>query len=71
MVITFLVGVAVGIAIMLLMPKDPMMGVLRIDRSDPFEGPQLFLELKVNANEIAEHDYVTFEVLDQSYITRD
>ena len=71
MAIVFLVGVAVGIAIMLLMPKDSTMGVLRIDRSDPFEGPQLFLELKVNANEIAEHDTVTFKVLDQSYITRD
>lgn len=71
MVLVFFIGVAVGIAIMLLMPKDPIMGVLRIDRSDPFEGPQLFLELKVNANEIAEHDTVTFEVLDQSYITRD
>lgn len=71
MVLVFFIGVAVGIAIMLLMPKDPVMGVLRIDRSDPFEGPQLFLEIDPKAGDITEHDYVTFEVLNESYITRD
>lgn len=71
MAIVFFIGVAVGIVIMLTVPKDPTMGVLRIDRSDPFEGPQLFLEIDPKAGDITEHDYVTFKVLDESYITRD
>lgn len=71
MVLVFIIGVAVGVAIALMVPRDPVMGVLRVDRSDPFEGPQLFLEIDSKAGDITEHDYVTFKVLNENYITRD
>ena len=67
----FLIGIAVGVAIMLFIPKDKPAGVLRVDRSDPFEPPQLFLELHSSVDEIAEIDYAVFKVSNNSYITRD
>ena len=71
MALVFIIGVAIGVAIALLIPKDPVMGILRVDRSDPFEGPQLFLEIDPKSGDITQHDYVKFKVLNESYITRD
>lgn len=46
------------------------MGRIRIDHSEPDEPTRLFLELKgVTPEMIAEHEYVVFEVIDESYIS--
>lgn len=45
-------------------------GRIRIDHSEPDEPTRLFLELKgVTPDMIAQCDVVTFEVIDESYIS--
>lgn len=52
--------------------KPNTIGVLRVDRSDPDDGPYLFLEMKRTAmNEIQHNKYVMLEVNLKDYIPRD
>ena len=46
------------------------LGRLRIDHSDPYEDTRMFVELKgVTPDMIAKHEYVTFEVVNESYLS--
>ena len=48
------------------------MGRLRIDHSEPDEPTRLFLELKgVTPDMIAKYKFVMFEVINESYLSRD
>lgn len=52
--------------------KHTVMGRLRIDHSEPDEPTRMFVELKgVTPDMIAEHEFVTFEVINKSYLSLD
>lgn len=46
--------------------KIKVLGNLRIDRSDPYDGPYLFLELDEGLGSLKDGDYAKFLVVDKS-----
>lgn len=72
LVIGVFVGVFIGTDRMRKAIEERSVGRLRIDHSEPDEPTRLFTELKgVTPEMIAEHDYVIFEVVDESYLVYD
>ena len=70
--VAFLIGAIVGIIVCRVTESSKTMGRLRIDRSEPDEPTRMFLELKgVTPELIARHKFVTFEVINESYLSRD
>ena len=70
--VAFLVGAIVGIVVCRLTEAKKTMGRLRIDRSEPDEPARMFLELKgVTPDMISHHKFVLFEVINESYLSRD
>ena len=70
--IILLIGVAIGLIVGRVILTGKTMGRLRIDRSEPDEPTRLFLELKgVTPDMIAKYKFVTFEVINKSYLSRD
>lgn len=70
--VTFLIGAIVGLLVCRLSTTRKTMGRLRIDHSEPDEPARMFLELKgVTPDMIAHHKFVMFEVINESYISRD
>lgn len=45
-------------------------GYLRIDRSIPEDGPQLFLELTESVESISKRKYVTIAIKNENYLSR-
>ena len=71
-IVALIVGIAIGIFIGKAKTKAATMGWLRIDHSEPDEPARMFVELKgVTPDIIAQHKIVSFEVINQSYISRD
>lgn len=71
-IVALIVGIAIGIFIGKAKTKAATMGWLRIDHSEPDEPARMFVELKgVTPDIIAQHKFVSFEVINQSYISRD
>ena len=65
-------GVFIGVERMKNAIKRRTMGVLRIDHSVPDEPAGLFVELKdVTPDEIASDKFVIFEVVNESYLSRE
>ncbi len=54
----FAVGIVVGVAITCQRPA----GDLRVDHSDPSDGPYLFLELDTDVRNVMKKKYVIFRV---------
>ena len=70
--VAFLVGTIVGIVAYRLTEARKTMGRLRIDHSEPDEPARMFLELKgVTPDMISHHKFVLFEVINESYLSRD
>lgn len=70
--VAFLIGAIVGLLVCRLFTTRKTMGRLRIDHSEPDEPARMFLELKgVTPDMIAHHKFVMFEVINESYISRD
>ena len=70
--VAFLVGAIVGIVVCRLTEAKKTMGRLRIDRSESDEPARMFLELKgVTPDMISHHKFVLFEVINESYLSRD
>lgn len=68
----FLIGAIAGLLVCRLSTTRKTMGRLRIDHSEPDEPARMFLELKgVTPDMIAHHKFVMFEVINESYISRD
>ena len=68
----FLVGAIVGIVVCRLTEAKKTMGRLRIDHSEPDEPARMFLELKgITPDMISHHKFVVFEVINESYLSRD
>lgn len=70
LIIIFLFGVMMGYIIAKITSCEKPVGVLRVDHSDPDDGPYLFLELSSNPNTLIHDTYVTLKVNTQSYISQ-
>ena len=51
--------------------KKPLIGSLRIDKSDIYDGPHLFLELDKGIHEIVNRKYVLLKVRDENLLPRE
>ena len=71
-VIILLAGVVIGLIVGRVIATGTAMGRLRIDHSEPYEPTRMFVELKgVTPDVIAQYKFVTFEVINESYLSRD
>lgn len=50
--------------------RGKFVGRLRIDRSDPEDGPYMFAEIFKGVGDISKMRYVTFEVCNENYISQ-
>ena len=70
--IVLLIGVIIGLIVDRVISTGKTIGRLRIDHSEPDEPTRLFLELKgVTPDMIAKYKFVMFEVINESYLSRD
>lgn len=71
-IIALVIGIAIGAFIGKERTRAATMGWLRIDHSEPDEPARMFMELKrVTPEMIAQHKFVSFEVINESYLSRD
>ena len=66
----FLFGVVIGRAIERVFGKQDAIGDLRIDESDPEDGPYLFLELNSGPDSIKNRTRVTLNVKSENFISQ-
>lgn len=72
MILGCFAGIFIGVERMKNAIKRRTMGVLRIDHSEPDEPAKMFTELKgVTPDMIAQDKFVIFEVVDESYLSRE
>lgn len=70
--VALLVGVIIGLIVCRVVMTKKTLGRLRIDHSEPYEPAKMFVELKgVTPDIIAQYKFVTFEVINESYLSRD
>ena len=70
--VSFFIGAIVGLLVCRFSTTRKTMGRLRIDHSEPDEPTRMFLELKGGTPDmIAHHKFVRFEVIYESYLSRD
>ena len=70
MIIIFLIGVSFGCTIDRIMKRQKPIGNLRIDKSDPEDGPYFFLELEERPYVVEKSKYVTLKVVAENYISQ-
>ena len=68
LIIIFGIGVLIGCILKIIIFRTRSVGSLRIDTSDPNDGPYLFLELSKDIGEIYRKKYVTFKVSLKNFI---
>lgn len=66
-----IVAVLLGFALGYISNAKRVMGVMRIDNSDPEDEPYLFLELKTGIGKLEHGDIVSFKVNTESYISHE
>lgn len=66
-IICFCVGIAAGIILHIFFSRIKLVGALRVDNSDPDDGPHLFLELSKDIGFIRRKKYVVLKVNLKSY----
>ena len=66
----FVLGVMVGMLLTKLSYKPDIVGTLRMDSSDPDDGPYLFLELETTPETLKKQNFVTLKVNNESYISQ-
>lgn len=69
-IVSFICGYLLGIDVRKSKYEKKSLGVIRVDRSDPDDGPYLFLELCTTPAEITENEYVIFKVNNENYISQ-
>ena len=72
--IMYVVGVVcgIGVATFIRWYTDAVVGTIHIDaESIPEEPPYYFLELDENAGDISQFQFVTFEVVNEHYLSQD
>ena len=70
LIIIFLLGASFGGLAMKHSNKPNIVGNLRIDKSDPQDGPYYFLEFETNPKTIEYYDYVTLKVKKENFISQ-
>lgn len=72
-VVLVLAGMGIGIIFTTIFRYRKSIGFLRIDQSDPYDKPYMFLELKSNQNiaDICKKDFVTLQVKVENYISHE
>lgn len=70
--VIFLAGMGIGIIFTTIFKYRKSIGFLRIDQSDPYDKPYMFLELKSNQNiaDICKADFVSLQVKVENYISQ-
>ncbi|MBS6180510.1 MAG: hypothetical protein KH921_06955 [Erysipelotrichaceae bacterium] len=68
MIFVFCVGVLTGCIISKIISRTKVIGSLRVDTSDPEDGPYLFLELSKSMDVVAKKKYVILKVNLNSFI---
>lgn len=68
LIIIFVIGILIGCVITLSIFRMRSVGSLRIDTSDPDDGPYLFLELSKDVSVVYQKRYVTLKVNTKSFI---
>lgn len=68
-VVLNIVCVIIGFIFGFRLKKKPI-GTLRVDRSDPYDKPYLFLEMDSDPDNLIHGKYVTFKVNTKSYISQ-
>lgn len=68
MILVFCVGIVAGCIISKIISRMKIVGSLRVDTSDPEDGPYLFLELSQNMDVVAKKKYVVLKVNLNSFI---
>lgn len=66
--VIFGIGILVGIVCTTVATRTKSVGSIRIDTSDPDDGPYLFLELSKDIGEIYRKKYVMFKVSLKNFI---
>ncbi len=66
--VIFGIGIFIGIVCTTVLTHYKSVGSLRIDTSDPDDGPYLFLELSKDIGEIYRKKYATFKVSLKNFI---
>ena len=66
-IITLVLGFVIG----WLSNMRQIIGTIRVDNSDPEDGPYLFLELTTGMGKLEHGDIVSFKVNTESYISHD
>lgn len=70
MIIVFLLGASFGSLIYKLSHVPNAVGQLRIDSSDPEDGPYLFLELETDPDILKRKEYIYLKVNTESYVSQ-
>lgn len=66
--IVFVIGILIGMIVSEIISRNDSIGALRVDSSDPDDGPYLFLELSKDVNHIKRKKYIVLKVNTNSYI---
>lgn len=70
-VAAFLLGLAIGVVyVRVTIRNERLIGTLRVDESDPTDGPYLFLELSKNPEMVKQKKYVTLKVNVSNYLSQ-
>jgi len=67
--LTFIIGVLVGLIVAFTYTVTTSSGVLRIDKSDKYDEPYLFLELETPVSEIEKKHVVKLVVRAENYLS--
>lgn len=71
MIALFAIGVVVGCILTRLIFRFQSVGDLRIDTSDPDDGPYMFLELSKDVHTLMRQKYVVLKVNLKNYISHE
>ena len=70
-IIAFVVGMVAGMAVMFFAFREKPVGALRIDSSDPDDGPYMFLELSSDPRMVMRKKRIVLEVNTKSYLSQE
>lgn len=69
-ILVFFIGYIIGSCIIAFVFLSRMVGVLRVDHSDPLNGLYMFLEISKNIEYITKKKYILLKVRAEDFIPR-
>lgn len=63
-------GIVIGYNYAMFKIRSKVFGAIRIDRSDPDDGPYLFLESRQHPDALMNERFVIFEVRNEDYVSQ-